>query len=573
MTQMRVPSTMRATPPRDNNMAQASLLRLERIQDRFGPPFAVRKRALLRELMHVRLHTAREVERLHEAACFVRAYPDDARVLAAARRLLAGFARRADLRRHRDALAHTGIAGTTCWFPFFYPTAVWVTSRWPRQVRFDRNDDKAGETLGELLPVLVSPLEAAALRETKAKGYDAIDRVRRHDETDATFLVRRVLAMPGDAATREAFYDTINPSCELLPAAGTPSRTVAHYARAPLSFQTGDLQRTRPDLRAAMARPPRSVTVLAEREGRRIVDLARGAMVTRKRDLDAFAYGDERDVLLVDDDNGLAFAFNGMTPARRAPVAAIFGGLTLKNGVPIGYIQVDCVGPCAALSFNTFETFRGGESARTFARLLAVLHHVFGASSFSIEPYQLGKDNEEGLASGAWWFYYKLGFRPRDRATRRRVDLELARMRRDRAYRSGRAALVELAQRHLFFDVDPRARAFLPPLAQLGWASARLLAERGGADREHTLAGLGREALARTGQGSLRGFSAEEKGAWVQWAPIVALLPLERWRPAECAALAELIRAKAAASERDYVTRFAAHERLQRDLWRAVRAR
>jgi hypothetical protein len=304
-----------------------------------------------------------------------------------------------------------------------------------------------------------------------------------------------------------------------------------------------------------------------------VVDLARGAMVTRKRDLDAFAWGDEREVLLVDDENGLAFAFNGMTPARRAPVAGIFGGLTLKNGVPIGYIQVDCVGACAALSFNTFETFRGGESAHTFARLLAVLHHVFGATSFSIEPYQLGKDNEEGLASGAWWFYYKLGFRPHDRAIQQRVEVELARMRRDKGYRSDRAALVELAQRHLFFAVDPRARAFLPPLAPLGFACARLLAERGGADREHTLAVLGREALARTGQGSLRGFSAAEQWAWTQWAPLMALLPLERWRPPARAALVALVRAKGAASERDYVARFAAHELLQRDLWKAARAR
>jgi hypothetical protein len=554
-------------------MAHASLLRLERIQDRFGTDFAARKLALLRELARARLRTALEVERLHEAVSFVRAYPDDARVLAAARRLLDGFAARADLRRSRAELAHTGIAGTTCWFPFFFPTAVWVAAHWPNQLRFDRDDIKAGETLSEVLPLLVTPLEAAALRETKAQGYAAVDRVRGRQITDATFIVRRVLAMPGDLATREAFYDAINPSCELLPAADTPSRTRAQYARAPLAFQSGDLARARPDLRAAIAMPPQGVTVLDAREGRRIVDLARGAMVTRKRDLDAFAYGDEREALLVDDGAGLAFAFNGMQPERRGPVAAFFGGLTLKNGVPIGYIQVDCMGACAALSFNTFETFRGGESAHTFARLLAVLHHVFGSASFSIEPYQLGKDNEEGLASGAWWFYYKLGFRPRDRATLQRVEVELARMQRDKDYRSDRAALALLAEQHLFFNVDPRARLFLPPLAELGWRSARLLAEQGGADRERAVAALSRAALARTGQRTLRGFSADEKRAWAQWVPLLALLPLERWRPPARAALVALVRAKGAASERDYVARFAAHDRLQEDLWNIARGR
>ena len=39
------------------------------------------------------------------------------------------------------------------------------------------------------------------------------------------------------------------------------------------------------------------------------------------------------------------------------------------------------------------------------------LRLAFGCTSFSIEPYQLGRDNDEGIESGAWWFYRKLGFR------------------------------------------------------------------------------------------------------------------------------------------------------------------
>jgi hypothetical protein len=296
-------------------------------------------------------------------------------------------------------------------------------------------------------------------------------------------------------------------------------------------------------------------------------------MVTRQRDLDAFAYGHEQDVVLVDDGDGLVFVFNGVVPARRPPIAALFGGLTLQNGVPIGYIQADCVGQYLALSFNTFETFRGGASANTFARLLAALHHVFGASSFSIEPYQLGADNEEGIASGAWWFYFKLGFRSHDRSVQRTAAAELTRMRRKNGYRSSPATLAQLARRHLFFTVDPGAPAFLPPLAQIGMRCGESLARLAGAERERAIALLERTALERTGQHSLRGFSEDEKRAWSQWAPLVAMLPLDRWSAGERAALVEVIRAKGAASERSYVFRFAAHARLQRDLWNIGRAR
>jgi hypothetical protein len=236
--------------------------------------------------------------------------------------------------------------------------------------------------------------------------------------------------------------------------------------------------------------------------------------------------------------------------------------------VPTGYVQADCVGAHAALSFNTFATFRGGESAHTFARLLAVLHHVFGATAFSIEPYQLGDHNEEGLATGAWWFYFKLGFRPRDFATRRIVAGELARMRRSAGHRSSRAVLQQLARHHLFFAVDARARGFLPPLAQIGWHAARVLADLAGADRQRAIGQCERAALERTGLNSLRGFDGDERRAWSQWAPLLVLLPLELWPVPERAALVALIRAKGGANEREYVTRFAAHARLQRDLWK-----
>src|SRR5262249_2191401 len=160
--------------------------------------------------------------------------------------------------------------------------------------------------------------------------------------------------------------------------------------------------------------------------------------------------GDENETLLVDDGGGLAFAFNGMVAARRAPIAALFGGLTLQNGVPTGYLPADCVGGCGGLSFNTFQTFPGGEAGHGFAGLLAALHHVFGATWFSIEPFQLGAGNEEGIASGAWWFYFKLGFRPRARATSRLAGVELARMRRVPSHRSSHATLAQLARHHLF---------------------------------------------------------------------------------------------------------------------------
>ena len=145
---------------------------------------------------------------------------------------------------------------------------------------------------------------------------------------------------------------------------------------------------------------------------------------------------------IVDDGGGLAFALIGTVPERRTQIPAIYGYLALRNGVPIGYGENFAIGRYASVTFNIFETFRGGEAARIFARMLAMARHVFGVASFSLEPYQVGHDNEEGIASGAWWFYYRLGFRPRAAAPRRVLREELAKMRKNPAHRSSAASAV-----------------------------------------------------------------------------------------------------------------------------------
>ncbi len=502
------------------------------------------------------------MRRLHEALCFLQAYPDDARVLRQLDRMLARFDRRPDLRARRDELAYSGIAGTLLWFPFFYPTARWIAARWPQSLALDRTDREAGRSIAKLLPALVSPIEAHALREAHLAGYEAIDRLR-GARTDATFLIERVAAMPGSDETREAFYDLINPSCELAAAPGTPSRTRARFDRALRSWQSGPLRHERPDLRLELERRPRSIRLASRRDARELLRLARESMITRQRDLDAFAYGNERDVWLADDGEGLTFALIGMVPERRPALPAIYGGLTLQNGVPIGYHQADLVGRSAAISFNTFDTFRGGESAYTFARLLATLRFAFGVTSFSIEPFQLGQRNDEGLQSGAWWFYAKLGFWPRDARIQRLAESEAASVGRDPRYRTALPVLRRFATRHLYFDIDPADPAPLVTPTRIGLRAGAFLASLAPDDRDRSIELASRRARRDCGVQSLDSWSPAERRAWDALCPVIAMLRVGEWSRAERHALVELVSAKAAVSERGYAQRFARHTRLQ----------
>lgn len=136
-----------------------TLTSLEQAKSSFGEGYAETKLALLSRLEHRRLRTPRAVIRLHEVLCFLRAYPDDARVLAQTERMLGNFHRRSDLRRHRAALADSGIAGTAICYRFFWSTAHWLARRWPDRFQFDRGDVEPAERLRAALPLLVTPAE------------------------------------------------------------------------------------------------------------------------------------------------------------------------------------------------------------------------------------------------------------------------------------------------------------------------------------------------------------------------------------------------------------------------------
>jgi hypothetical protein len=538
----------------------ALLRRLEATRLDYGPGRAAAKLALLRALARTRLATARQVLGLHEHLCFLRAYPDSRTVLAQVERMLGEFARRRDLRRHRDELAESGIAGCDIRYRFFWPTARWLVARWPTRFMLDWDEVDDPEKLAPLLPLLVTPIEATWLKIRKPEPRAALDRLRGRD-TDAVFFVRRVAAMPGDDFSREAVFDALEPPFVLRPGPGTPSRTHARYERSPVVLRRQAPPRGRPDLRVELARSPRSVRAVGATTGQRLIDLAQEAMVTRSRDLDAFAYGDARDVRLVDDGDGLQWVLIGSLPERRPVLRATYGQLGLRNGVPVAYGESDMLFGCADLSYNIFDTFRGGESAFVFARFLAMLRHAFGIRSFTFEPYQLGHDNDEGLDSGAWWFYYKLGFRPRNGATRALVRTELARIRRDPAYRSSRKTLARLAEDYLYFELEGQRAPYWPRLAELGARVGANLTAAAAADRDAAVRECSAEAARRLGVAPPHAGAA--RIAWERWAPIVTNLPgLDQWSADERGALARIIAAKGGRRDGDYLALFAAHPKL-----------
>ena len=541
------------------------LARLADLKARYGDGAARDKLEALRALAPARLVTAAQVRTLHEALCFLHAYPDDAEVFAQVDGMLQAFEARADLRAHRHRLVDSGIAGTDIVYPFHAPTARWLARRWGERLAIEWDAVEHPATLEGRLHLLALWSESPGLDEPPLEGRAWLDRLRGR-QSDAAFVIERCAAAPLTRPLSERFYDELGLTLRLSPARGTPSRTRARFPRPRLATRTAPFRRERPDLRRELRRPPRRIRAVGRRDAEVLIDLARESMVTRSRDLYSFAAADPRDVCLVDCGHGLELACIGVVPEFRLLLEAVYSFLLLQNGVPIGYALASALFRSSEVAYNVFESFRGGEAAHVYGRLLAAVRALFGVDTFTVFPYQLGHENDEGLESGAWWFYYKLGFRPRDPKALALARDEERRAARRPGYRTSLTKLRALVRANVFLDPDePRDNvigAF--PTGSVGLSITDAVAARFGSDRELAAATCADEAADRLGAGDWRRFRAGERLFWERWAPLIGVLPgVERWTVAEKRALVDVVRAKGGHRESDYVALFDGHARLQ----------
>jgi len=194
------------------------------------------------------------------------------------------------------------------------------------------------------------------------------------------------------------------------------------------------------------------------------------------------------------------------------------------------------------------------------------MHTLTGCVRFLINPYQFGAGNDEALQSGAYWFYYRLGFRSAQTAVRRLADREFARLRADRHYRVPIATLRKLAACDLHLDLADDADKIYFDEKGLDVLVNGITTEIARMDPPNRVAAQRALAVrvAKTLDADLTGWTAKERARFELLAPLLAqIVDLQAWPAQEKKTLAELCRARWATRERDYVARLRDHPRLR----------
>ena len=127
---------------------------LEGQREAFGVHIAEERLRSLRLLGRRTCSSPAELVSLHESLCMARAYPDDRQVYELTHRLSREFHRRGDLKRFAAGLDGLGLSGVPIRYPFYWPTASWLTKRFPGSLNVDWDELDDDSALSKLLPVL-----------------------------------------------------------------------------------------------------------------------------------------------------------------------------------------------------------------------------------------------------------------------------------------------------------------------------------------------------------------------------------------------------------------------------------
>lgn len=535
-----------------------------------GAPFAEK---WLRAAARLAMPDASRLIRLHEAALFLRAYPHGPRVLLLAERVLATFQKRIarlaaadeDLAAF-DAPEVAGVAGTTIGSDFSFPLARWLARRHPRRVRLDWgaiDEAQVGDRMRATWPNFLPLLEEEALADANVPYLDWLAAAAGRRKDDPAWLFDRYDRLPYPEADRAERFDALGLPISWELGDSSASRTKMRLSGPRPFFHDAPLLARRDvSIDAVFASPRLALRRLSQREGARLCAMLRETTAARYREFHQFTNADPVSVVAARPGRGVELFLVGVEPEQRLPLRAAYGGFIVKNGVPIGYSEGLALFERLELGFNLYYAFREGESAWLFAQMLRFHRDVLGVTSISIDPYQIGYGNSEAIASGAFWFYRKLGFRPTDPDVRRLLAREERRIAADPAYRSSPATLRRLVTHNLLYEVSgsPRGEWDRFHVRKLGQAVNRRMAREFGGDAARLRAAAGRRV------GRAVGMEARALG---EFGPVLDLIrDLPRWSPSERRALAKIVRAKAGRLEATYLRLLQRHARLRAELIR-----
>ena len=511
--------------------------------------------------------TSRILIQYHDLLLFILAYPPDKRThqLAGAELdrladLLPGLVHTSS--RAFNTFRETGVFTSTNEVAFSWSFLRWFSKRFPDQIEivWDENES-AGAGLDGLLNLIATPVEKDGLLESSISTKEWFDcALGSSGPTALSLLVERIENLNLPEVVAEHLLEGIDLRFDWTIGSVSASRTGCRFPEREVFYHRSDLLRHFSiDKHLQKKVSAEILQKLPRGQARELIETARFILGSRARETDPVTYANVDEVYLAHLDRGIDIALYGMTPGRRLPIESFFGYVLAKNGVPAAYGGGWVFLDRCEIGINIFPEMRGGESAYLFTQLLRLYRDVFDIHRFTVDPFQFGADNADGLRSGAFWFYRRFGFEPIDEGLRDLANREWEKISRDRSYRSPLRVLKKLATAKLVMEVGDGesgdVRLSTPDLPAIGLAVTRNIGLRFGGDLEHAEESSFRLLLKVLGirKSTFNNWPECERAAFKRFCPLVMMIDdLRDWSKKELRSLITLLRSKGGKREMRY---------------------
>ena len=271
------------------------------------------------------------------------------------------------------------------------------------------------------------------------------------------------------------------------------------------------------------------------------------------RETDPVTFADNDELEVFDMGRGLRIALVGMQKQKRLSLESYIGYMSFRNGVPVAYGGGWIWGQRCRIGISIYPEFRKGESAWLFVQVLRLYYQYFHARHFIVRANQFGKGNRDGLKSGAFWFYFKLGFRPVHDKQRQLAYEEWKKILADKGYRSSLNSLRSFIESPLEWKPDE---------SSFPWVDAETISRRI-SDFINTYYHSSRIKAIRSIKTQVKeklkphGWPKDlnrNTPQFENWCLLINLIPeFQNWSTKNKKRLVELIQKKYTGKERDYI--------------------
>ena len=423
------------------------------IRNRYGNGFSSQKLYLLKAISNEKLASKKDVELFHSTLLFLIAYPDGQAVYNQSSILLQQL--HLYIRSHkklRDGLYNSGITNTQLCAAYSFEMVKWMRTNYKKNIRI-RSFEAAEAQIQAILSVVMPKVESEIMQDGNASWRSWLKRFSKKEED----LLDRLIAIFDETDIRPEVKDElwnaigINIEIDFTVHDSLPDQLFTPYYHRSLVKK-----KKSPPIKGI--NPPK--VHLDKEASEKIIECSRMILVKHLREIDPITFTSAELISYYHLPRGLSIALMGMVPARRHPIDSYMGYTVFKNGLPVAYAASWVFFDSARIGLNIFPAYRGGESQYIFEQVLKIHKGVYRLKRFSTDPYQIGKDNSDGIHSGAFWIYYRAGFRPLCEEQNNIAKKEAKKIKSVKQYRTPSPVLKKLAESRLELILEKKAVQF-----------------------------------------------------------------------------------------------------------------